>query len=87
MAGPNRALGVSGRVYRALLMAYPREFRREYGSQMEQTFLRDLCREESRGGGKSGFVRLWLRTIADLGTTACAERIGALGRSGGEGLG
>jgi hypothetical protein len=50
---------------------------------MEQTF-RDLCREESRGGGKSGFVRLWLRTIADLGTTAGAERIGALGRSGGE---
>jgi hypothetical protein len=38
-----RALAISERVYKALLTAYPKEFRGEYGSQMVQAF-RDLCR-------------------------------------------
>lgn len=67
------------RVYRVLLAAYPREFRREYGRRMEQAF-RDLCREERRKGERGGLVRLWVRTILDLGTTAFVQRINALGR-------
>ena len=72
-------------VYRALLVAYPEEFRREYGPQMEQTF-QDLCREEARKG-KTGFVWLWLRAILDLGTTAFVERSRALGHSDGREVG
>jgi hypothetical protein len=71
MAGSSRALRVSERVYRALLAAYPKEFRDAYGHQMVQTF-RDLCRDELRRGGRRGLVRLWVRT--DLATTAVAER-------------
>ena len=45
MPGSGRALRFSKRIYRVLLVAYPKEFRREYGSHMVQVF-RDLCREE-----------------------------------------
>ena len=48
-----------------LLAAYPEEFRREYGAQMEQTF-QDLCREERRKSEAAGFLRLWIRTLLDL---------------------
>jgi len=48
--GQDRNLRVSERVYRTLLKMYPRDFRREYGSQMEQAF-RDLCREQRGTGG------------------------------------
>ena len=71
---------VSERVYRALLAAYPREFRREYGPQMRQVF-RDLCREELRKKQKAGLGRLWIRTALDLATTAVVARISGLGRS------
>jgi hypothetical protein len=62
----------SERVYRVLLLAYPREFRRDYGSQMEQLF-RDLYRDQR--GGRIGFVALWIRTLSDLVPTAVAQRI------------
>ena len=62
----------SERVYEALLVAYPREFRREYGPHMAQAF-RDLCREE-RQDGAYGLLRLWARTLLDLTATAFAER-------------
>jgi hypothetical protein len=68
-----RWLRASERVYRALLAAYPREFRDAYGQQMRQAF-RDLCRQE-RWGGVMGLVRLWARTIVDLVSTAVVERI------------
>jgi hypothetical protein len=74
MSGPekrDRAASWSERLYRALLAAYPREFRREYGPQMRQVF-RDLCREERRK--KTRLARLWIRTIWDLATTAVVER-------------
>ena len=64
---------VSGRVYEALLAAYPKEFRREYGSQMAQAF-KDLCRQEQRQGGAFGLLRLWARTLCDLAVTAFVER-------------
>jgi len=64
----------SERVYRALLLAYPKEFRREYGPQMEQAF-GDLYEEAREPGGKSDIVRLWMLTIPDLTRTAVAQRI------------
>jgi hypothetical protein len=76
MARPERydgALVISERLYKALLTAYPREFRSEYGPQMAQAF-RDLCQEELRRSGMFGFGKLWVRTILDLATTALVER-------------
>ncbi len=70
---PNQMTPISERVYRMLLVAYPKEFRRAYGSQMVQVF-RDLCREEQRRGGVSGFARLWGHTLLDLAATAFVER-------------
>lgn len=67
-------LRVSGLVYRALLAAYPSEFRDAYGRQMEQAF-RDLCREERRRGGVVGLARLWARVVLDLALTAAAQRM------------
>ena len=72
-----RIVRVSERVYRVLLVVYPEEFRDAYGPQMVQVF-RDSCREELRKGG-ARIVRLWLRTILDLGTTAFVERTRATG--------
>src|SRR5215212_2520685 len=72
----DRILSVSERVYEALLLAYPKGFRSEYGPQMAQAF-RDLCREELGRGGKAGLVALWVRTVLDLAVTALAERGGA----------
>jgi hypothetical protein len=74
MSRGDLASRVSERVYRALLVAYPREFRCEYGPQMRQVF-RDLCREELRKNRKRGLVWLWIRTILDLATTAVVARI------------
>jgi hypothetical protein len=72
-----RILRVSERVYRVLLVVFPKEFRDAYGPQMVQVF-RDSCREESLKGG-ARVVRLWLHTILDLGTTAIVERTRATG--------
>jgi hypothetical protein len=55
----------SERVYEALLLAYPKEHRREYGSLMAQTF-GDLCREQQRRAGLFGLALLWGRTVLDL---------------------
>ena len=64
----------SERVYRMLLLAYPRDFRREYGAQMEQAF-GDLYREACERGGRSTIALLWALTITDLARTAVAQRI------------
>ena len=71
-AGQEHRPSRSERTFEALLVAYPREFRREYGPHMLQAF-RDLC-SEKRWDGALGFLRLWVRTLLDLTTTAFAER-------------
>ena len=68
---------VSERVYRALLVAYPREFRQEYGELMIQ-FFRDRMRFDGRG------IRglfMWMHLISDLTTSALRERTGGSGMS------
>jgi hypothetical protein len=75
--GPSQAPSVSERVYKALLVAYPKEFRRAYGLHMAQVF-KDLCREEQRRGGAFGLARLWVRTLLDLAATSFVERSKAM---------
>ena len=69
-----RTSPLSVRFYGVLLRAYPGEFRREYGPQMEQVF-GELYREAHERGERGGIVRLWALTISDLARTAVAQRI------------
>jgi len=71
-------LNISYRIYGLLLLAYPQEFRREFGDQMLQTF-RDCYRAESSNRSLPGF---WLRTLLDLVLTAVKERTDNSGREG-----
>jgi len=70
-------LGISIRIYRALLRAYPAEFRCEYGPEMRRAFL-DCCREKTRRAGWRGVVALWLRTLVDLAVTVPGEHMDIL---------
>ncbi|HTX33545.1 MAG TPA: signal peptidase I [Bryobacteraceae bacterium] len=60
------------RVYGALLYAYPREFRLEYGAAMQQVF-RDRCRDAQRTEGLFGLLRFALHTAADWVSTTVRE--------------
>jgi hypothetical protein len=71
--GRERALGISQRTYRALMRAYPRQLRDEYGDEMARCF-RDLCREALADGGGVGLAALWARTLPELLSTALKER-------------
>ena len=68
------SLSVSVRIYRALLVAYPKKFREHYETQMVQVF-RDSFREAYHHNGMSGLVDLWLHTFVDLLVTALIERV------------
>ena len=68
------SLSVSVRIYRALLVAYPKTFREHYEKQLVQVF-QDSLRYEYHRNGKSGVIDLWLHTCADLLVTALMERI------------
>ena len=76
MPRSDSALRLSERIYRVLLVAYPEEFRREYGPHMVQAF-GDLYREERRRSKKGWLVRLWVGTVSDLVTSALAQRSSA----------
>ena len=58
-------------IYSVLLLAYPREFRREYGSQMVLLLL-DSQRD---AGTAPARTRLWLRTLFDLVRTVPREHL------------
>lgn len=58
------------RIYRALLLAYPAEFRHEYGPEMTQLF-EDRLRLERP-------LRLWLDAIADIALNAPKEHANIL---------
>ena len=55
------------RVYRALLLLFPRWFRRQYGSQMERLFDRmwHERRQAARFGGMS-WLSFWMTAFADV---------------------
>ena len=56
-----------------MLVAYPRDFRREYGPQMVQVFCDCWRTTEQKGVGSS--LDLWLRTVADLLASATREHL------------
>ena len=58
-------------IYSILLFAYPREFRREYGSQMVRLLLD--CQRDARTAPAR--TRIWLRTLFDLVRTAPREHL------------
>lgn len=60
---------LSEKLYRALLFAYPREHRQEYGELMVKMF-RDRMRRE---GGGLGILKVWLEMFIDLVTSALKE--------------
>jgi hypothetical protein len=66
-------LSLSERVYRALLIAYPASYRREYGPLMVQVF-RDMCRDSYRCGGATAVALWWCSTLLDLIFTAFEQR-------------
>jgi signal peptidase I len=64
------------RIYRALLYAYPRPFRLQYGAGMEQVF-RDRCAEVARANDSMKMVHFFLHSGADWITTSIRERVDA----------
>jgi hypothetical protein len=67
----------SARLYGLLLLAYPAEFRREYGSEMAHMF-GDLCREQLRHAGARGLAAVWARALWDVAVSAPVERMDTL---------
>lgn len=67
-------LAVSNRVYRMLLLGYPKPFRQRFGPEMAQVF-RDCVRDAYNEGDLLG---LWTRTLGDLIISAPAEHVSAL---------
>jgi len=72
-------MSFSQRLFQMSLRAYPRDFRRDYGTHMTQLF-RDCWRDEQRNHGAAGIARLWFRTVLDIVRTAPAEQLENLGR-------
>jgi hypothetical protein len=60
------------RIFKALLVMYPRQFREAYGREMVQTF-RDLLREEPPESAAQ-FARLWRHLLWDMAFSAIRER-------------
>ncbi len=75
---------LSERVYRLLLLAYPRGFRQEYAAEMFLVF-RDTYRERARRG-VLGLARLWGDIATDFVKTVCMQWIHALAQRGGHNL-
>jgi hypothetical protein len=67
-----RTIELSARTYAILLIAYPPTFRRDFGSQMIQVF-RAACRHSMKQGSRA-LMRFWAYALADLVTSASAER-------------
>jgi hypothetical protein len=67
-------LAVSNRVYRMLLLGYPKPFRQRFGPEMAQVFC-DCVRDAYNEGDLLG---LWARTLGDLIISAPAEHVSAL---------
>lgn len=59
------------RIYRMLLVAYPRVYRNEYGPPMTQLFA-DRVRDE---GGGLRTLGLWIQVLVDLVRTAFSEHM------------
>jgi capsular polysaccharide biosynthesis protein len=66
-------LAASARLYGALLVLYPKAFRRRYSEEMRRDF-RELLREGLEEGGATELVRVWAQVLSDLVLTVLKER-------------
>jgi receptor protein-tyrosine kinase len=66
-------LAASARLYSALLVLYPKAFRRRYSAEMRRDFC-ELSREGLEEGGATELVRVWVQALSDLVLTALKER-------------
>jgi capsular polysaccharide biosynthesis protein len=73
----NRAVALSERWFRRLLVIYPKRHREEYGSSMTQLF-RDQCRDAWEETGYWGVIKLWLHILPDLFRTSVLEHLSTL---------
>jgi putative ABC transport system permease protein len=71
--------GRSERVYRALLHAYPKDFRDEFGDAMVE-FHRDRLAHARREQGLPGTARVWAHVAADLLRNALPARVESVRR-------
>ena len=69
---------LSKRLYQLMLLAYPRDFRLDYGSEMTQVF--HDCHREIQSSGLATALQFWLRIILDVVRTAGVERWETLGK-------
>ena len=65
------------RAYLLMLYAYPREFRMQFGGEMQQLF-RDRCRQVSRTPGRWQWLRFAMQSAADWISTLFQERMAAV---------
>jgi hypothetical protein len=70
---PTSLITLSERAYRAMLIFYPADYRREYGSLMVQVF-RDVCRDTYHRQGLAGILFWWCATLLDLTLTVIEQR-------------
>ena len=64
----------SERVYSVLMQLYPAAFRERYREEMVRLFA-DQLRDARVGRGSGGVVTTWLRTLADLASSAIGEHL------------
>jgi signal peptidase I len=69
----SRLVHVFCRIYAAMLYAYPREFRLQYGPAMEQVF-RDRCREVARVGNARSWLSFSIHNAVDWIASTVRER-------------
>ena len=74
-----KVIAISDKIFRKLLRLYPQTYRRDFGGLMAQLF-RDQCRDAWQKGRYAGLLRLWLRTLPDLGKTSIIEQLNQIGR-------
>ena len=65
------------RLYLVMLYAYPREFRLQFGGEMQQLF-RDRCRQMTRTPGRRHWLRFAMESAADWISTMFQERMAAV---------
>lgn len=74
LAGRHRkVVSLSVRLYRKLLLAYPRDFREEYAGEMARYF-GELCEDSVRRGGTLALLATWLRTLYEFAVSTRLER-------------
>ena len=70
----SRLVLMSIRLYSLLLVGYPSQFRREYGSHMLQVF-RDSCRRAYALDGLNSMIMFWIQTMINYLTTVIEENL------------